>query len=53
MVIKLNLSLEETNAIIEVLGNLPTKTGAWPLLVKIRAQAEEQVKPAEQPPPNG
>lgn len=46
--IKLELSLEEVNAIIQVLGDLPSKTGAWPLLQKIRMQAEVQVK---EPPP--
>lgn len=51
MNIKITLSLEETNAIMQVLADLPTKTGAWPLLQKIRMQAEEQVKPAEPPPP--
>jgi hypothetical protein len=30
-----------------VLGDLPTKTGAWPLIVKIKEQAESQVEPEE------
>jgi len=51
MNIKITLSLEEVNAIVQVLGDLPSKTGAWPLLQKIRMQAEEQVKPAEPPLP--
>jgi hypothetical protein len=51
MNIKIDLSLEEVNAVLEVLGNLPSKTGAWPLLQKIKAQAESQLKPAEDPPP--
>ena len=41
--IKLELSVEEVNAILQVLGDLPSKTGAWPLIVKIKAQAEPQV----------
>jgi len=41
--IKLELSVEEVNAILQVLGDLPTKTGAWPLLVKIKEQAEAQL----------
>lgn len=34
--ISLELSVEEVNAILQVLGDLPTKTGAWPLIVKIK-----------------
>jgi len=41
--IKLDLSIEEVNAILAVLGDLPTKTGAWVLLKKIKDQAEPQV----------
>jgi hypothetical protein len=47
MVINLELSVEEVNAILGVLGDLPTKTGAWPLIVKIKEQAESQVEPEE------
>ena len=39
----LELTVEEVNAILQVLGDLPTKTGAWPLIVKIKEQAEPQV----------
>jgi hypothetical protein len=46
-VINLELSTEEVNAILQVLGDLPTKTGAWPLIVKIKEQAESQVEPSE------
>jgi hypothetical protein len=42
-VITLELSVEEVNAILQVLGDLPTKSGAWPLIVKIKEQAEPQV----------
>lgn len=42
----LELTVEEINAILQVLGDLPTKSGAWPLIVKIRAQAEVQVEDA-------
>lgn len=41
--VKLELTVEEVNAILQVLGDLPTKTGAWPLIVKIKQQAEPQV----------
>ena len=41
--ITLTLTVEETNAILQVLGDLPTKTGAWNLIVKVKEQAEAQV----------
>jgi len=47
-VINLTLTTEEVNAILQVLGDLPSKTGAWPLMVKIKEQADPQVpKPDE------
>jgi hypothetical protein len=42
-VINLTLTTEEVNAILQVLGQLPTSSGAWPLVVKIKEQAEPQV----------
>lgn len=45
--IKLELTVQEVNAILGVLGDLPTKSGSWPVIVKIRAQAEGQVQPEE------
>ena len=41
--IDLKLSIDEVNAILQVLGELPAKTGVWPLIVKIKEQAEPQV----------
>lgn len=46
--ITLTLATEEVNAILQVLGELPSKTGAWILLVKIKEQAESQTKKEEQ-----
>jgi hypothetical protein len=43
MEIKLSLSIEEVNGILQTLGSLPTSSGAWPLVVKIKEQAESQV----------
>lgn len=45
--IKLELTVEEVNAILQVLGQLPTSSGAWPLVVKIKEQAEPQVPQPE------
>lgn len=46
--IKLELTIEEVNGILAVLGDMPTKSGAWPLVMKIKEQAEPQV-PKEEP----
>jgi hypothetical protein len=46
--IKLELSVEEVNAILQVLGQLPTSSGAWLLLVKVKEQAEAQTKQSEE-----
>ena len=46
--INLTLTVEEINAILQVLGDLPSKTGAWPLIVKIKEQADSQGAPVEQ-----
>ena len=49
MEITLKLSVEEVNGILNVLGELPTKSGAFPLAVKIKAQADEQLPKPEDP----
>lgn len=48
-IITLVLGLEDVNAILNVLGELPSKTGAWPLIQRIREQAGPQAKAAPQP----
>lgn len=42
--ILIDLSVDEINAILQVFGDLPTKTGVYPLLLKIKEQAETQLK---------
>ena len=49
MELTLKLTVEEINAVLQTLGNLPTSSGAWPLVVKIKGQAEVQVAPGETP----
>jgi hypothetical protein len=39
----LNLETNEVQFILQVLGDLPAKTGVWPLIVKIKDQAEAQI----------
>lgn len=46
MNVQLDLEVSEVNAILGVLGEMPSKSGAWPLIVKIKAQADAQL-PAE------
>ena len=49
MEIILKLTVEEVNFILQSMGELPSKTGVWPLIMKIKEQAEPQVpKPTEQ-----
>lgn len=45
--ITLEVSPQEAAAIISVLGDLPTKTGAYELFVKLSRQVETQVKPSD------
>jgi hypothetical protein len=48
MEINLTLNVDEINAVLHTLGNLPTSSGAFPLLVKIKQQAEEQLPKEEE-----
>ena len=45
--IKLELEVNEVNSILNVLGELPTKSNAYPLLVKLVQQAEPQMPKKE------
>lgn len=44
--ITLTLTVEEANAVLAALGQLPTNTGVFPLLRKIKEQGDAQVPPA-------
>lgn len=46
--LQLFLTVEEVNAILQTLGNLPTSSGAWPLVVNIKQQAESQLVAADE-----
>lgn len=43
--VTLTLTENEANAIMQVLGDLPTKSGAYPLVVKISEQLKVQIEP--------
>ena len=47
MEINLTLTIEEVNAVLFALGEVPTKSGFFPLMQKIKQQGDAQV-PAEQ-----
>ena len=50
MNIKLELTVDAVNFILQVLGELPSKTGAYPLIVEIKSQADSQVSKEEPKP---
>jgi hypothetical protein len=44
---ELTLDINELNFILDKLGSLPTHTGAYPLVMKIKEQAEGQMPKPE------
>ncbi len=40
---KLELETNEVQFILNVLGEMPAKSGVWPLIVKIKEQADAQL----------
>ncbi len=47
--VKLEMTLEEAVAIVNLIGSLPTSQGAYPLFAKLKAQVEPLLpKPEEQ-----
>jgi hypothetical protein len=44
---KLDLEANEVQFILNMLGELPSKTGCFPLIVKIQGQAQPQAEPLE------
>ena len=47
----MQISLEENeiNAILAILGDMPSKSGTWPLMMKIKVQADAQIVASEEP----
>lgn len=43
----IKLTIPEINGVLQVLGELPSKSGAYPLLMKIKQQADAQAPQAE------
>ncbi len=44
----INLEENEINAILAILGDLPSKSGTWPLMMKIKGQADAQMAETEE-----
>ena len=44
----INLEENEINAILAILGDLPSKSGTWPLMMKIKVQADAQIAETEE-----
>ena len=40
---KLELDVNEINFVFQTLAELPSKSGVWPLILKIKEQAKAQV----------
>ncbi len=48
--LQINLDENDINVILAILGDMPSKTGTWPLMMKIKVQADAQlVEPEEKP----
>jgi hypothetical protein len=43
--IKLELEQNEVQFILNALGEMPSRSGCFPLLVKVQSQAQPQVEP--------
>ena len=51
---QINLEENEINAILAILGDMPSKSGTWPLIMMIKVQADAQlVEPEEEPEEEG
>jgi hypothetical protein len=46
---KLEMTLEEAVAIVNLLGSLPTAQGGFPLWQRLKAQVEAQMPKVEEP----
>jgi hypothetical protein len=46
--VKLEMTLEEAVAIVNLLGTLPTSQGGYPLWVKLKAQVEPLLPKADE-----
>ena len=48
--LQINLDENDINVLLAILGDMPSKSGTWPLMMKIKVQADAQlVEPEEEP----
>ena len=47
---QINLDENDINVILAILGDMPSKTGTWPLMMKIKVQADAQLVESEEGP---
>jgi hypothetical protein len=47
--VQISLEENEINAILAILGDMPSKSGTWPLMMKIKVQADAQIVDPEEP----
>lgn len=53
MELVLKLNVNEVNALLSILGQMPNQSGTYPLLLKIKEQGEAQIpKPEPEPEPS-
>ena len=45
---QINLDENDINVILAILGYMPSKTGTWPLMMKIKVQADAQLDEPEE-----
>ena len=45
---QIELNEVEINAILAILGDMPSKSGTWPLMMKIKVQADAQMVDPEE-----
>jgi len=45
--INIELELQDVQKVLEILGDLPTKAGVYPLCMKFKLQTEEQLNKVE------
>ena len=50
---QINLDENDINVILAILGDMPSKTGTWPLMMKIKVQADAQLVETEEEPEQG
>ena len=46
--LQIELSENDINVILAILGDMPSKTGTWPLMMKIKVQADAQIVDPEE-----